>query len=140
MLVPVSVTTYTPLYLASRPLSLILVPIGRTAGSAATVPSAGLVPDAVIPLVQYAVAVNDDAVAGRAFGTGVVRARFAHPSATIQVTAITSQQNTNPKCCRDCPLTPPRLPCSSCRNQAQRWDEQRYAPISTATGELPRAV
>jgi hypothetical protein len=57
-------------------------PSGRTAGSAATVFSVGTVPLAVILPVQYAVAVNDDPLAGR-FGAVLLGPRRpAHPSTT----------------------------------------------------------
>src|SRR5262249_22713889 len=93
-------------------------------GSAATVLAAGLVPDAVMLPVQYAVAVNDDVVAGGACGNGAGRGRFAHPSERIEATASSPQQNTNATCFRDRPAMGPRLLFSSRRDQARRRDEK----------------
>jgi hypothetical protein len=64
MAAPVSSTQYVPLYRAA-PVIRTRVPIGRTAGSAATMPFETGMPDAVIRPVQYAVAVNRNDPAGR---------------------------------------------------------------------------
>src|SRR5437868_13073986 len=54
---PLSFTTYSPEY-RPAPCTRIREPNGRTAGSAAQIPSRVCAPDAVFPGVVYAVAVN----------------------------------------------------------------------------------
>ena len=77
---PVSMTVYVPLYRPSRPANLITVPSGNTRGSAATTPSATLVPAAVVRPMQYAVTVNGAGCASGTRGVGHRGRGFAaHP-------------------------------------------------------------